>query len=377
MMAMLLQAGATVTICHSQTKRSQLPHPRADMLVAAVGRPKFVTADMVKPGAVVIDVGINRLPDGKPGRRRLRRRQGPSPAVSITPVPGGVGPMTITMLLANTLEAAESCSSAKHDATETSRRRRRHGLRLRLADHAGRGRDPQANSACPSRRASSRRTVPRPALRLCRDGGRARGLKAIIAGAGGAAHLPGMLAKDDHSGARRAGAVEGAVRPGFAALHRADAEGHSVATFAIGEAGAANAALFAVSMLANHDAELARRLAAFPPDPDREGAGHETAGSLILRNRHHDELIPPARHAGMLGGGQLGRFFVSAAHEMGYKVWVLDPDPHSPAGQIADRHLQAAYDDYAALDELADGCAAVTTEFETSWRIPWTTSPSS
>lgn len=74
-------------------------------------------------------------------------------------------------------------------------------------------------------------------------------------------------------------------------------------------------------------------------------------------------ILPPAT-LGMLGGGQLGRFFVSAAHEMGYKVWVLDPDPHSPAGMLADRHLTAAYDDYAALDELAQGCAAVTTEFE-------------
>ena len=66
----------------------------------------------------------------------------------------------------------------------------------------------------------------------------------------------------------------------------------------------------------------------------------------------------------MLGGGQLGRFFVAAAHEMGYPVWVLDPDPHSPAGLIADRHLVAAYDDYAALDELAQGCSAISTEFE-------------
>lgn len=74
-------------------------------------------------------------------------------------------------------------------------------------------------------------------------------------------------------------------------------------------------------------------------------------------------ILPPAT-LGMLGGGQLGRFFVSAAHEMGYKVWVLDPDAHSPAGQIADRHLIAAYDDYAALDVLAAECAAVTTEFE-------------
>ena len=74
-------------------------------------------------------------------------------------------------------------------------------------------------------------------------------------------------------------------------------------------------------------------------------------------------ILPPAT-LGMLGGGQLGRFFVGAAHEMGYRVWVLDPDPHSPAGLLADRHLVAAYDDYAALDQLAETCAAVTTEFE-------------
>jgi 5-(carboxyamino)imidazole ribonucleotide synthase len=66
----------------------------------------------------------------------------------------------------------------------------------------------------------------------------------------------------------------------------------------------------------------------------------------------------------MLGGGQLGRFFVIAARELGYRTWVLDPDPASPAGAIADRHLVAAYDDAAALDELAAACAAVTTEFE-------------
>ena len=74
-------------------------------------------------------------------------------------------------------------------------------------------------------------------------------------------------------------------------------------------------------------------------------------------------ILPPAT-LGMLGGGQLGRFFVAAAHEMGYRVWVLDPDAHSPAGQIAERHVRAGYDDYAALDEFAAGCAAVTTEFE-------------
>ena len=74
-------------------------------------------------------------------------------------------------------------------------------------------------------------------------------------------------------------------------------------------------------------------------------------------------ILPPAT-LGMLGGGQLGRFFVSAAHEMGYQVWVLDPDKNSPAGQIAERHFCVDYNDYAALDEFAAGCAAITTEFE-------------
>ena len=74
-------------------------------------------------------------------------------------------------------------------------------------------------------------------------------------------------------------------------------------------------------------------------------------------------ILPPAT-LGMLGGGQLGRFFVIAAHEMGYRVLVLDPDPHSPAGRIADQHLVAAYDDADALDRIGATCAAVTTEFE-------------
>lgn len=74
-------------------------------------------------------------------------------------------------------------------------------------------------------------------------------------------------------------------------------------------------------------------------------------------------IYPPAT-LGMLGGGQLGRFFVIAAHEMGYRVVVLDPDPHSPAGRIADEHIAADYADSAALERLAGQCAAVTTEFE-------------
>ena len=74
-------------------------------------------------------------------------------------------------------------------------------------------------------------------------------------------------------------------------------------------------------------------------------------------------ILPPAT-LGVLGGGQLGRFFVMAAHEMGYRVMVLDPDPHSPAGMIADQHLIADYHDSHALTRMASECAAVTTEFE-------------
>ena len=106
MASLLINAGATVTVCNSRTRDLAGHTRRADILVAAVGKPRFVSADMVKPGAVVIDVGINRLPDGKlcgdvdfAGCLEV--------AGQITPVPGGVGPMTITMLLANTIEAAE------------------------------------------------------------------------------------------------------------------------------------------------------------------------------------------------------------------------------------------------------------------------------
>ncbi|MDO9151427.1 MAG: 5-(carboxyamino)imidazole ribonucleotide synthase [Methylotenera sp.] len=80
-------------------------------------------------------------------------------------------------------------------------------------------------------------------------------------------------------------------------------------------------------------------------------------------------ILPPAM-LGMLGGGQLGRFFVIAAHEMGYKVTVLDPDENSPAGQIADVHICAKYDDEAALAQMAETCQAITTEFE---NVPATT----
>jgi methylenetetrahydrofolate dehydrogenase (NADP+)/methenyltetrahydrofolate cyclohydrolase len=106
MAMMLLQANATVTVCHSGTADLAHHTRQADVVVAAVGKRDVLTADMVKPGAVVIDVGMNRNDEGKlcgdvdfAGVKEV--------AGHITPVPGGVGPMTITMLLVNTLEAAE------------------------------------------------------------------------------------------------------------------------------------------------------------------------------------------------------------------------------------------------------------------------------
>ena len=104
---LLLQENATVTICHSKTKNLKEVCQRADILVAAIGKPQLITADYVKEGAVVIDVGINRLPDGKlvgdVAFETVKEK-----ASYITPVPGGVGPMTITMLLSNTLLSAKN-----------------------------------------------------------------------------------------------------------------------------------------------------------------------------------------------------------------------------------------------------------------------------
>jgi methylenetetrahydrofolate dehydrogenase (NADP+)/methenyltetrahydrofolate cyclohydrolase len=110
MAMMLLQANATVTICHSGTADLGAMCAQADVIVAAVGKRNVLTAEMVKPGAVVIDVGMNRNDEGKlcgdvdfDGVKEV--------AGWITPVPGGVGPMTITMLLVNTLESAERVAS--------------------------------------------------------------------------------------------------------------------------------------------------------------------------------------------------------------------------------------------------------------------------
>ena len=104
-------ANATVTICHTGTRNMAALTRQADILVAAMGHPRAITADMVKDGAVVVDVGINRVED--PTRKQGFRLEGDvdfqavsQKAEAITPVPGGVGPMTVAMLLVNTLAAA-------------------------------------------------------------------------------------------------------------------------------------------------------------------------------------------------------------------------------------------------------------------------------
>ena len=105
MAMLLLAADATVTICHSKTANLAEITRQADVLVAAVGKPNFVTGDMIKQGATVVDVGINRVDDGLVGD--VHAEQAEKVASYLTPVPGGVGQMTIAMLLSNTLDAAE------------------------------------------------------------------------------------------------------------------------------------------------------------------------------------------------------------------------------------------------------------------------------
>jgi methylenetetrahydrofolate dehydrogenase (NADP+) / methenyltetrahydrofolate cyclohydrolase len=102
---MLLERNATVTVCHSRTADLAAMTRQADILLCAIGRPRMITADMVKPGAAIIDIGINRLPDGKlcgdVDFDAVREKAG-----WITPVPGGVGPMTVAMVIANVINAA-------------------------------------------------------------------------------------------------------------------------------------------------------------------------------------------------------------------------------------------------------------------------------
>ncbi len=121
MAALLLQDGpggnATVTVCHSRTRDIKSVTRLGDILIVAIGKPEFVTGDMIKPGAVVIDVGVNRVedPSAKQGYRLVGDVQfveAKQVAGAITPVPGGVGPMTITMLLYNTVQAARQWAKA-------------------------------------------------------------------------------------------------------------------------------------------------------------------------------------------------------------------------------------------------------------------------
>ena len=106
---LLLAENATVTICHSKTRDLAAECRRADLLVVAIGRPEMIRGDWIKPGAIVIDVGINRVP-GEGGKSRIvgdvAFAEAAQVAGAITPVPGGVGPMTIACLLLNTLRAA-------------------------------------------------------------------------------------------------------------------------------------------------------------------------------------------------------------------------------------------------------------------------------
>jgi len=119
--ALLLQDGpggnATVTVCHSRTRDMKSITRLGDILIVAIGKPEFVTGDMIKPGAVVVDVGVNRVddPSTKKGHRLVgdvRFAEAQQVAGAITPVPGGVGPMTITMLLYNTVQAARQWAKA-------------------------------------------------------------------------------------------------------------------------------------------------------------------------------------------------------------------------------------------------------------------------
>jgi methylenetetrahydrofolate dehydrogenase (NADP+)/methenyltetrahydrofolate cyclohydrolase len=110
--ALLLMAeNATITICHTGTRDMAEVTRRADILIAAIGKPKVITADMVKDGVVVIDVGVNRLPEGLCGDVDFNAVK--EKAKAITPVPGGVGPMTIAMLMLNTVKASKKLSGVK------------------------------------------------------------------------------------------------------------------------------------------------------------------------------------------------------------------------------------------------------------------------
>jgi len=191
-----------------------------------------------------------------------------------------------------------------------------------------------------------------------------RGLQLIIAGAGGAAHLPGMIASKTMLPVLGVPVTSRSLGGLDSLLSIAQMpKGIPVATFAVGEAGAANAALFAIAVLANDNATLARKLSAFRT---RQRARVKAMKLPAVKKTAaaRKEMIGPGAWLGLLGGGQLGRMFTMAAQSMGYKVMVLDPGSDSPAGSVADEHVQADYTDSKALAQVAGRCAAATTEFE-------------
>jgi methylenetetrahydrofolate dehydrogenase (NADP+)/methenyltetrahydrofolate cyclohydrolase len=118
MAQLLLEANATVTVCHSRTRDLAAVCRRAEVLIAAIGRPRLLTGEFIRPGAIVIDVGMNRISPEEAGNRSglvgdVDFAAASEIAAAITPVPGGVGPMTIALLLRNTLQAARMQAGAE------------------------------------------------------------------------------------------------------------------------------------------------------------------------------------------------------------------------------------------------------------------------
>ena len=164
----------------------------------------------------------------------------------------------------------------------------------------------------------------------------ARGMQVIIAGAGGAAHLPGMVAANTLLPVLGV-PVESAALKGMDSLLSIVQMpgGIPVGTLAIGKAGAINAALLAVAILANHDSTLKEQLAAFR----RSRSDSDSQGRTPLKP------ILPGSTIGVLGSGQLGRMFAIAARRMGYRVHTFSPDEDTPTGQVSDLEIQAPYED--------------------------------
>ena len=183
-------------------------------------------------------------------------------------------------------------------------------------------------------------------------------IKVIIAGAGGAAHLPGMTA------AMTPLPVFG-VPVESKALSGQDSllsivqmpAGIPVGTLAIGKAGAINAALLAAAVLALTDDSLAARLDAWRAAQTAKVADRADGRAVSA-------ALPPGSTIGIIGGGQLGRMLAMAAARLGYRTVILEPQADCPAAQLANRQIVAAYDDPAALAELAAASAVVTYEFE-------------